>query len=194
MSRTRNAFVVHRHPVCQFTGGFLAFVVCGTIATTAAANRLVADDGGARSSYESSESGAERPDAIELAQAFSAALNGNDVETLVDLFTDEDAGPTVTADRFAWQKFEIRRWAQWQVEMHINAHAYDYRLTEHGAAWDTDVYRDDWAALGVPALAVTNSVWVHHGKLANFTSLPRNPADTQPLGDRWQPATVPETE
>jgi hypothetical protein len=29
--------------------------------------------------------------------------------TLVDLFTDGD-GPTVTADRFAWQKFEIRRW------------------------------------------------------------------------------------
>jgi hypothetical protein len=164
------------------------------IATTAAANHLVAHAGGAQSSYESSESAAECPAAIELARAFTAALNGNDVETLVDLFTDEDAGPTVTADRFAWQKFEIRRWAERQVEMHINAHTYDYRLTEHGAAWDADVYRDDWAALGVPALAVTNSVWVHHGKLANFTSVPRNPADTQPMGDRWRPATGPETE
>ena len=195
MSRTRNAFAVHRHPVCQFTGGLLAFVVCGMIATTAAANHLIADEGGAQSSsYKSSESGAERPAAIELARAFTAAMNGNDVETLVDLFTDEDAGPTVTADRFAWQKFEIRRWAEWQVEMHINAHAYDYWLTEHGAAWEADVHRDDWAALGVPALAVTNSVWVHNGKLANFTSVARNPADTQPLGDRWRPATVPETE
>jgi len=163
------------------------------IATTTAANHLIADEG-AQSSYESSESGAERPSAIELAQAFTAALNGHDVETLVDLFTDEDAGPTVTADRFAWQKFEIRRWAEGQVEMHINAPAYDYRLTQHGAAWDADVYRDDWAALGVPALAVTNSVWVHNGKLANFTSVPRSPADTQPLGVRWRPATVPETE
>ena len=180
--------------MCQLTGGLLAFVVCGMIATTAAANHVVAGERGAPSSSESSESGAERPAASELARAFTAALNGNDVETLVDLFTDEDAGPTVTADRFAWQKFEIRRWAQLQVEMNIDLHAYDYRLTEHGAAWDADVYRDDWAALGVPALAVTNSVWVHHGKLANFTSVPRNPADTQPLGDRWRPATVPETE
>jgi hypothetical protein len=48
--------------------------------------------------------------------------------------------------------------------------AYDFRLTEKGAAWDADVYREDWRALGVDGVAVTNTVSVHNGRLAIFTS------------------------
>jgi hypothetical protein len=50
--------------------------------------------------------------AIQLALAFTDALNDHNVGALVDLFTDEDGGPTVNADRDAWQRFEIREWAR----------------------------------------------------------------------------------
>jgi hypothetical protein len=140
----------------------------------------------------SSDPWTERPDALALARAFTAALDGHDVEALVALFTEEDAGPTVTADRSAWQKFEIALWAEQQVRANIRVEAHDYRLTEHGVAWDAEVYRDDWAALGVAALPVTNSIWVHAGKLADFTSTPRDRRLAERLGDLWRPGAAPE--
>lgn len=141
---------------------------------------------------EASNVGTELPESIQLAQAFTAALNAYDVDALLDLFTEEDAGPTVTADRSAWQKFEIRRWAERQVEAGIRMEAYDYRVTEHGAAWRADVYRDDWSALGLTPLAVTNSIWLHKGHLADFTSRLTAPGDLLRLGRLWQPGVVPE--
>jgi hypothetical protein len=134
----------------------------------------------------------ELPRSIQLAQAFTAALNGHDVDALVELFTEEDAGPTVTADRFAWQKFEIRLWAQQQVQAGIRSEAYDFRVTEHGAAWKADVYRDDWRALGAEFVPVTNTIWVHNGQLADFTSNLSDPRDMQRLGPLWQPGAVPD--
>ena len=95
---------------------------------------------------------------IELAQVFTTALNAHDVDALVELFTEADSGPSVTADRYAWQKFEISLWAQQQVRMNIRMEAYDYRLTGQGVTWDADVYRHDWAALGVKVLPVTNAL------------------------------------
>ncbi len=134
---------------------------------------------------------AEGPDAIELAQALTAALNDHDVEALVALFTDEDAGPTVSADRYAWLKFEIALWAEQQVAMHIRVDASEYRLTEHGAFWEAEVYRDDWSASGVASLPVTNAIWVHRGKVANFTSTLREGRDAERLANLWRPgATV----
>jgi hypothetical protein len=65
---------------------------------------------------------------------------------------------------------EIRLWAQQQVQAGIRTVAYDFRVTENGAAWTADVYREDWRAVGVTPLRVTNSIWVHNGQLANFTS------------------------
>jgi hypothetical protein len=41
------------------------------------------------------------PISIQLAQAFTAALNAHDVDALVELFTEDDAGPSVNADRYA---------------------------------------------------------------------------------------------
>jgi hypothetical protein len=111
---------------------------------------------------------------------------------LVALFTEEDAGPTVTADRYAWQKFEIRLWAEQQVAANIHVEAYDYQLSADGAAWDGEVQRDDWSARGVPSLLVTNSVWVQHGKLAAFTSQARNARDAARLGELWRPGASPE--
>ncbi len=134
----------------------------------------------------------EAPEAIELAQALTSALNNHDVEALVALFTDEDAGPTVTADRYAWLQFEIALWAEQQVAMNIRVDASDYRLTEHGAAWEAEVYRDDWSGRGVSSLPVTNSVWVHGGKLANFTSVLRDGRDAERLGGLWRPGAAPE--
>ena len=136
------------------------------------------------SGAEASNIGTEVPRSIQLAQAFTAALNAHDVDVLVELFTQYDAGPTVTADRFAWQKFEIRLWAQQQVQAGIRMEAYDYRVTEHGAAWTADAYREDWRAVGVTPLRVTNSIWVHNGQLAKRlqraeasaqTAVPRSP-------------------
>jgi hypothetical protein len=43
------------------------------------------------------------------------------------LFTVADAGPTVTADRFAWQKLEITLWAQQQVRANTSVDAVRYR-------------------------------------------------------------------
>ena len=76
--------------------------------------------------------------------------------------------------------------------MNIRIAAYDYRITEQGAAWDADVYRDDWASVGINALPVTNSVWVHNGKLTNFTSTPRSTLDAEQLGNLWRPGSTPE--
>jgi hypothetical protein len=134
----------------------------------------------------------EGPDPIELAQALTAALNDHDVEALLALFTDEDAGPTVNADRYAWLKSEIALWAEQQVARNIHVSASQYRLTEHGAAWEAEVYRDDWSASGVASLSITNAIWVHDGKLANFTAKLVDQRDAERLADRWQPGATPE--
>jgi hypothetical protein len=144
------------------------------------------------SGAEASSSGTEPPGSIQLAQAFTAALNAHDVDALVELFTEEDAGPTVTADRFAWEKFEIRLWALQQAQGGLRAEAYDYRVTELGAAWSADLYRDDWRALGLTAVRVTDTISVHNGRLADFTSELSEPSDQLRLGRLWQPGTVPE--
>ena len=132
------------------------------------------------------------PSGVQLAQALTAALNAHDVDALVDLFTEEDAGPTITADRVAWQKFEIRRWGQQQVQAGIRIEADDYRVTQHGAAWTAAVFRQDWSEHGVAMLPVRNSVWVHNGRLAIFSSQPKEPRDLQRLGRLWQPGLGPE--
>jgi hypothetical protein len=144
------------------------------------------------SGAEASSTGTELPSSIQLAQAFTAALNAHDVDAVVELFTEEDAGPTVTADRYAWEKFEIRLWAQQQAQGGFRADAYDYRVTDHGATWGADVYRDDWRALGVTAVRVLNTIWVHNGYVADFTSELGEPSDQLRLGRLWQPGTIPE--
>jgi hypothetical protein len=144
------------------------------------------------SGAEASSTGTEARSSIQLAQAFTAALNAHDVDAVVELFTEEDAGATVTADRFAWEKFEIRLWALQQAQGGFRGEAYDYRVTEHGAAWSADVYRDDWRALGVTAVRVLNTIWVHNGYVADFTSELGEPSDQLRLGRLWQPGTIPE--
>lgn len=124
---------------------------------------------------------------IVLAQTFTEMLNAHDVDGLVDLFTEDDSGPTVNADGYAWQKFEIRIWAQQQVAQNIYVNAYDFQVTDRGAAWNAEVFRDDWQEWGVDLLPVANSIWVHEGKLANFTSVPRDPQDLVRLSGLWRP-------
>ena len=132
------------------------------------------------------------PTSIELAQAFTTALNDHDVDAVVAMFTDEDSGPTVNADRRAWQKFEIRLWAEQQVAADISTEAYDYRTTEYGAAWSGNVHRADWAAKGVEVVAVSNSIWVHNGQLADFYSTLSELRDAERLGDLWRPGAAPD--
>jgi hypothetical protein len=126
---------------------------------------------------------------IELAQAFTVALNAHDVDALVELFTEDDSGPTLSADRYAWQKSEIRLWAQQQVAANIHVTAYDFQVTDRGAAWNADVFRDDWQEWGVSLLPVANTIWVHEGKLADFTSTLRDPQDAERLSGLWRPDT-----
>ncbi len=173
------------------TVGLLEAVAAGLVfSSTAVGTALVAST--IAITEESNDVKPERPVSIELAHAFTTALNSHDSDALVGLFTDEDAGPTVTADRYAWQKFEIHRWAQQQAHMNIRTEAYDFRLTARGAAWHAEVYRDDWASRGVKPLSTTNSIWVHHGKVANFTSNPRDPRDAEMLWPLWRAGATPE--
>jgi hypothetical protein len=132
------------------------------------------------------------PKNLELAQRFTAALNAHDVDALVELFTDdEDGGGTVHAERYAWNKFEIRAWAQQQVRADTHTDARDYRVTEHGAVWNAEVYREDWRRLGVDSLRVLNSIWVDDGKLVDFTSKPVDQHDAEQLGRLWRPRASP---
>ena len=125
---------------------------------------------------------------IALAQEFTDALNAHDVDTVVALFTEENSGPTVNADRYAWQKYEIRMWAQQQVDANIQVQAFDYRLTEHGAEWSANLYRDDFG----DAVPVTSSIWIDNGKIADFTSVLNDARDAERLGALWQPGSLVE--
>lgn len=172
----------------------VATLVASTVPLFAlfAASALIVVAIGRLSASTTSTSGATaQAQSLEVAQAFTAALNAHDVDGLVDLFTDEDGGPTLTADRYAWLKSEIRLWAQLQADANILVEAYEYRVTDEGITWNADVYRDDWIAVGVTALAVTNSIWVHNGKIAQFTQTARNSDDTERLGMLWQPGSAP---
>jgi hypothetical protein len=140
----------------------------------------------------SSRTAAQPEDALALAQALTVELNAHDVDGLVELFSDDDAGPSVSADRYAWLKFEIRLWAQKQADTNLRMQAHEYRITEQGAEWDADLYRDDWTAAGVAPLEVTNSIWVHNGRIANFTETLRTSTDADRLANLWQPGTAPE--
>ena len=133
------------------------------------------------------------PNNLALAHRFTAALNAHDVDALVELFTDDDDnnGASVHADRYAWNKFEIRVWAQWHVRANTYMDARDYRATKNGAAWNAEVSRDDWQQLGVHSVSVLNSIWVHDGKLVDFTSKPLEHRDVEQLGRLWQPSTSP---
>jgi len=133
------------------------------------------------------------PNNLELARRFTAALNAHDVDALVELFTDDDQdnGATVHAERYAWNKLEIRRWAQQQVRANTHIDARDHRVTNNGAAWNADVYRDDWRQLGVDPLRVLNSIWVRDGKLVDFTSKPLDQQDAAQLGRLWLPRASP---
>jgi len=127
------------------------------------------------------------PASIELAQAFTSALNAHDVDRVVDMFTEDDAGATVTADAYAWTKFEIRLWAQRQALQRVHVSAHDFQVIERGAAWNADVFRNDWQIWGVSLLPVSNTIWVHDGKIANFTSILRDPRDARLLSSLWEP-------
>ena len=133
------------------------------------------------------------PKNLELAQRFTAALNAHDVDALVELFTDDDDdnGATVHADRYAWNKLEIRVWAQRQVRANTHMDARDYRATKNGAAWNAEVHREDWRQLGVDSLTMLNSIWVHDGKVVDFTSKPLSEHEAELLGRLWRPRASP---
>jgi hypothetical protein len=169
----------------------LAVVLFAGIPAMGATMSLARVGGNSRQS-DLDQTGEMLPVNIELAHDLSRAINSDDVDQVVELFTEEDAGPTLVADRFAWQKFEIRLWALQQASMNIDVDADGYQLTANGATWDATVYRDDWAAVGVHGLSVMNSISVHNGKIATFTSIPRNATDVQQLGNLWRPGATPE--
>ena len=136
----QHASRVHRQPGHGFRWtpwrvAVLVALVASVAGLTFRSTVVLSRVGRVSSAEASNDTRTEQPANIELAHALTAAINAHDVDALVELFTEEDAGPTVTAERFAWQKFEIRLWAQRQAEMNIRVKAHDYRLTEHGAAW-----------------------------------------------------------
>jgi len=136
------------------------------------------------------QAGPATPNSVDLARAFTSALNAHDVDAVVALFTEEDSGPTVNADRYAWQKYEIRLWAEQQAAANVRIEAYDYRVSNNGATWRAQVSRDDFGQLGIAYVSVTNSIWVYQDKLADFTSTLDDPSDAARLGGLWQPGTI----
>jgi hypothetical protein len=130
--------------------------------------------------------------AVELARAFTAALNARDADALADLFGDAGAGPTVEADRYAWNRHEIRLWAREQSRLGIHVDAYDYQASEHGATWSATVRRDDWSVAGVEALAQTHTIWVEDGKLVAFRARLDDPRAADLLGHLWRPGASPD--
>ena len=40
--------------------------------------------------------------------------------------------------------------------------------------------------------AVSNSIWVHNGQLADFSSTLSEPRDAERLGDLWRPGAAPD--
>lgn len=138
------------------------------------------------------ERSAEQPASITLALALTAALNAHDANAVAQLFGDEDAGPTVNADRYAWQQFEIRLWAEQQARASIAVEAHGPVAIDRGAVWDADVYREDWRQVGVNPLRVTNTILMRNDKLADFTSKPADPLAMAQLGRLWRPGSAPE--
>jgi hypothetical protein len=133
-----------------------------------------------------------QPAHLALAHAFTAALNAHDVEALVDLFSDEGAGPTVHADRYAWTKFEICLWTQHQIRSNIRVDASEYWATDHGAGWRATVHREDLREAGVDGLPVFNTIFVEGGKIVDFTSKLANPRDAERLQHLWRPGSLPD--
>ncbi len=75
----------------------------------------------------------------------------------------------------------------------IHVAAYDYRVTERGVEWSATVTRDDWRLIaGLESVPVTNSIWVHEGKIADFTSVLADPRDADVLGGFWRPSMTPD--
>ena len=74
----------------------------------------------------------------------------------------------------------------------IRIDAYDYRATDQGAAWSADVYREDWHQVAIDDLQVMNAIWIRNGKLADFTSKPRDQHHADRLGALWRPGALPE--
>ncbi len=170
----------------------MATLVAASVGLGFGSAAVVVRDGAALATDASTAPELQTGDALGLARAVSVELNAHDVDAFVELFTESDAGPSVSADRYAWLKSEIRLWAQQQADLNLSMDARDYRVTEQGAVWDADVYRDDWIAVGVAPLAVTNAIWVHDRKIAIFSEQPRNPIDAARLGILWRPGAVPE--
>jgi PKD domain len=136
------------------------------------------------------------PVPIQLAQALTTALNDHDVDALVDLFTEEDSGPTVNADHHAWQKFEIRQWARQQVS------DFDGTSSSDPDAGDTLTYAWDFNADGATdsTSATASYTYASAGSIAatltvtdtrgvwNTASATITPGNTPPLANIASPA------
>jgi len=138
------------------------------------------------------DAGAQLPGNVALAETFMAALNAHDVDAIVGLFSEDGPGATVHADRYAWTAYEIRLWAQKQVDENVQADGYAYEAFDHGAVWAATLYRDDFQAAGVDAVALHNTIFVEDGKIADFTATLVNARDRAQLGDLWRPGSAPD--
>ena len=107
LSERRRAAVDPRHVVLRPVTPIVLLILTGLLAsaTTAALPTRV---GETPVTNRPTAAGAEQPDNIKLAETFIAALNAHDVDAVVALFTDVEPGAVVSADRYAWEKFEIR--------------------------------------------------------------------------------------
>jgi len=162
------------------------------IATVFMFSLVFASSGSVPSVMAQNDPAAQISTSLVLAQAFTTALNAHDVDELVSLFSEDGPGATVHADRYAWTTFEIRLWAQHQVRANIRADVDEYQITDHGAAWNATVYRDDWRDSGMESVPLLNSIWVEDGKIMDFTSKLANLGDAERLAQLWRPGSLPD--
>lgn len=127
---------------------------------------------------------------LTLAAALVDALNHGDEGGMVALF---DAEATVTADRYAWTRFEIHLWARAQIAASIVMEPEGpYQAVPNRAMWTARVRRADWRERGADWVRMANQILTQDGHIMDFTSVPLDGASVIPLGNLWRPGSTPD--
>ena len=125
----------------------------------------------------------------DAAASLVAAMNSGDVDGVVSLFADE---ATVYADRYAWLDYEIRIWAEINVDrgLIVEPRGPIQDMGQH-VVWQAALTRNDWRAVGVERLDVSEDALIEDGKITSLTVTPLDPNEVARLGDLWQPRAAP---
>jgi hypothetical protein len=127
-----------------------------------------------------------------LEDALVRNLNRGDEDGVVALF---DPQATVEADRHAAGVDEIRLWARRQIAYSINIVVDRREAADSGpnrAMWTAHVWRQDWRAIGLPSVVMTQAIWTVGPRIVHFSAFPTDGTLVPQLGDAWRPSSAPD--